>query len=86
VHTSLTKLIAAAGVLLVAVGLVAGLPAVAGATDATTPAMSSSPADPGLTLTATPAILRAGRQLTLTAHIRWLFAHCPVGTPVWNVP
>jgi hypothetical protein len=20
------------------------------------------------------------------AHIRWLFAHCPVGTPVWNVP
>jgi hypothetical protein len=68
VHTSVTKLIAAA-VLLLAGGLVAGLPAAAGATDTTSPAPSSSPADPGLTLTATPAILRAGRQLTLTMHI-----------------
>ena len=68
-QASVKKLIAAVAVLLLTGGLVAGRPAVAGATDATSPAMSSPPADPGLTLAATPAILHAGRQLTLAAHI-----------------
>jgi hypothetical protein len=69
VHASLKKLIAAAVVFLLSGGLVACLPALAGATDAAATALSSSPADPGLTLTATPASLRAGQRLTLVAHI-----------------
>ena len=68
-QASVKNLIAAFAILLLAGGLAAGLPAVAGAADATSPAISPAPADPGLTLTATPASVRAGRQLTVAAHI-----------------
>jgi lipoprotein-anchoring transpeptidase ErfK/SrfK len=68
VHASVKNLIAVVILVLVG-GLAAGRPAVAGASDATAAATSRAAADPGLTLTATPMIVRAGRQVTMAAHI-----------------
>ena len=60
---------AAVAILLLANGLAAGVPAVAGAADAISPDISRALADPGLTLAATPASVRAGRQVAVVAHI-----------------
>lgn len=67
-HASVKFLIAVV-ILVIAGGLAAGLPAVVGAADEPLAQTSRAAADPGLTLTATPTILRAGRQVTLAAHI-----------------
>jgi hypothetical protein len=68
VYISAKNLIAVV-MLVLAFGLGAGLPAVAGAAGATSAATSLAPADPGLTLTASAPVVRAGQELTVVAHI-----------------
>lgn len=67
-HASAKNLIVVM-VLLLVCGLAAGLPAVAGAADGASAAVSPAPADPGLTLAATATNVLAGRQITVAAHV-----------------